>query len=155
MMKKQHMIDVLFVLALFAVFALSTLCVVYIGLHIYQNTTQEMERNFTSNTALNYVVEKIRQNNLHDQIQIGQVENQQALCLYQEYNDQTYVTYIYEYKDQLCELFMEASLTPSLEAGDPILEVTDFALNYEQDDLLKITLSFKEDKSQSAYLALH
>ena len=60
--ERRHMVDVLFVLTLFCVFALCSILLIAVGAKVYQNTINSMETHFTSTTSLSYITEKIRQN---------------------------------------------------------------------------------------------
>ena len=53
--EKKHIVDILFVLALFLVFTLSTLTLVLFGANIYQNTVNSMEDNYNARTVCSYI----------------------------------------------------------------------------------------------------
>ena len=59
---RRHVIDLLFTLALFCVFAASALLVVLIGADVYESSARGMDRNFGLQTSLHYVAAKVRQN---------------------------------------------------------------------------------------------
>ena len=69
--KRRHMIDFLFPVALFFVFALSALTVLLLAARIYQSTTENSSLNYTSRTGLSYISEKIHQNDLGGHVSIG------------------------------------------------------------------------------------
>lgn len=58
---RRHVIDLLFTLALFCVFAASALLVVLIGADVYESSARGMDRNFDLQTSLHYVAAKVRQ----------------------------------------------------------------------------------------------
>ena len=60
--EKHFIVDILFVLALFGVFAVSALALVTIGADVYQHTVEDMGVNYESRTAVSYIMEKVRQN---------------------------------------------------------------------------------------------
>ena len=60
--EKHFIVDILFVLALFGVFAVSALALVTIGADVYQHTVEDMGVNYESRTAVSYILEKVRQN---------------------------------------------------------------------------------------------
>ena len=62
--ENRYMVDILFVLTLFCVFAVCSILLIAVGARIYQNTIDSMEKHFTSTTSLSYISEKIRQNEL-------------------------------------------------------------------------------------------
>ena len=59
--EKHFIVDILFVLALFGVFAVSALSLVTIGADVYQHTVEDMSVNYDSRTAVSYIMEKVRQ----------------------------------------------------------------------------------------------
>ena len=56
-MKRNHMIDFLFPVALFFVFALSALTLILLAARIYQSTTENSSLNYSSRTCLSYISE--------------------------------------------------------------------------------------------------
>ena len=59
--EERHIIDILFVIGLFCIFALSTIFLISIGADIYGKTVSNTEINFNDRTSFAYVTEKIRQ----------------------------------------------------------------------------------------------
>lgn len=104
--EKNHIVDVLFVLALFVVFTLSALVLVILGASVYKQTVRYMDENYTARTAYSYLTEKVRQNDLYDSIYLGQLEDTDALVLTREINGTSYATYLYLHDGSLRELFM-------------------------------------------------
>ena len=72
--ERKHIVDVLFVLALFVVFTLSALVLVILGANVYRQTVRYMDENYNARTAYSYLTEKVRQNDLYDSISIGELE---------------------------------------------------------------------------------
>ena len=64
--QQRHIIDILFVLALFGIFALSAIFLITIGANIYGKTMNNMERNFDTRTALAYITEKVRRSSVQN-----------------------------------------------------------------------------------------
>ena len=60
--QKNHVIDLLFPIAVLFVFAISSFLVLVLSAHIYSSQTQKMNTGYTVHTSLAYVAEKIRQN---------------------------------------------------------------------------------------------
>ena len=84
--KTRHMVDILFVLALFAVFALSALLLVTFGSKIYQNTVTSMNDNYTLRNSYSYVTEKIRQSDTENALSIGSIKDESAIVITSEIN---------------------------------------------------------------------
>ena len=147
--ENRHMVDVLFVLTLFCVFAVCSILLIAVGARIYQNTIDSMETHFTSTTSLSYISEKIRQNDRADSILIEEFGGNDALVLLSEYNNEEYCTYIYSYGGHLKELFTKRSIELSPEAGQDILAISDFSITTLEDSLYEITLVDDKHKSQT------
>ena len=101
--KHKHMIDFLFPVALFFVFALSALTVILLAAKIYQSTTEHSSFNYTSRTCLSYIAEKIHQNDVGGTVSIGTFDGCDALVLEQAHGEDTYYTYIYVHENELKE----------------------------------------------------
>lgn len=147
--ERRHMVDVLFVLTLFCVFAVCSILLIAVGAKVYQNTLDNMETHFTSTTSLSYITEKIRQNDYAGQISIEEFGGNDALVLLNEYNDEEYCTYIYSYAGQLKELFTKKNITLNPEAGRNILEISEFTVTEVEDGLFEITLVDDEHRSET------
>lgn len=126
--KQRHMIDFLFPVALFFVFALSAVTVILLATRIYQSEAENSSLNYTSRTSLSYISEKIHQNDLEDGVSLGSFDGCDALILKQETSDTVYYTYIYSYQDELKEIFIKDGAKTNAAAGQTILKVQDFSM---------------------------
>lgn len=156
--EKRHIVDILFVLALFLVFTLSTLTLVLFGANIYQNTINSMEDNYNARTVCSYISGKFRSNDSAGDISIGSIDGQPSLILNQEINDASYSTYIYEYDGYLRELFVSDSVTLGAEvlnAGNKLCPIDKFEVSECAEGLnpVKITVSLPDGDIESIYLS--
>ena len=156
--EKKHIVDILFVLALFLVFTLSTLTLVLFGANIYQNTVNSMEDNYNARTVCSYISEKFRSNDSAGDISVGSIDGQPSLILNQEINDASYSTYIYEYDGYLRELFVSDSVTLGAEvlnAGNKLCPIDKFEVSECAEGLnpVKITVSLPDGDIESIYLS--
>lgn len=154
--ENRHIVDVLFVLALFCVFAVSALVLVIIGAGVYQKTVNDMNLNYSSRTAFSYVTEKIRQNDTASSISIGSILGEDAIILTQEIEGEEYSTYLYEYEGCLMELFLrKGSDTGSnaLKAGRKILELDAFELVHLEGPLYRFTIYTRNQQTLTVYIS--
>ncbi len=143
----------LFVLSLFAVFAVSALLLVFSGTRVYENITEGMESSFSSRTAISFIKKQVDQNNTLGAISIGNIENTSALMLTETIDDNEFVRYIYFYDGYLCELFTKSDIAPKVAAGQRLVELADMSM--EQDgNLLHFSVSDHNDSSLTMTLSL-
>lgn len=152
--KHKHMIDFLFPVALFFVFALSSLTVVLLAACIYQSTTEDSALNDTARTSLSYIAEKIHQNDTKGMVSLGTFDGCDALVLQQTYNDENYYTYIYAYENELKELFIKDGANATASDGKVILQVKDFSIEQVNDRLFKFQCVDKDDRTASVIVGL-
>lgn len=152
--KRKHMIDFLFPIALFFVFALSALTVILLAARIYQSTTENSSLNYTSRTCLSYISEKIHQNDLQGCVRVGTFDGCDALIMEQSREGETYYTYIYAYGNELKELFTKKGVDASAVSGRTILEVQSFSIERLSDDLLKFSCTDNKNQEASAVISI-
>lgn len=151
----KHMIDILFVLVLFGLFAISTIILIIFGANIYQTTVDRMHTNYDSRTTVSYLTEKIRQADQYDGISVGSIQGIPALTLSQTINDEIYVTYIYEYEGSLYELFARKKLEMYPDGGQPILNISAFSIEQIKPNLFYLSISTEDNEDYSFYLSSH
>ena len=155
---RRHIVDILFVLALFGVFAVSALVLVTIGANVYQNTVEDMECNFDSRTAMAYLTEKIRQNDGAGSVSIGELEGVEALLLKQEIEGENYITYLYFHEGSLRELFIKegADLVGSaLSAGQTIMSLDALKLEQISPSLYSFEMTTSGGEVKNLLLSTH
>lgn len=128
---KNSMMGTLFTMMLFLVFILCALFTVLTGGKVYENMAGRMEQSFTGSVALQYLANKVRQSDAEGQICVRDVEGTSVLELAQEVNGWTYITWIYQKDDQLCELFAGEDSGLGLADGIPVMECEGLLLSQE------------------------
>lgn len=136
----KHIIDILFVLALFCLFVLSAIFLISIGANIYSKTMSHMDKNFSSRTAVAYVIEKVHQSDSDGNISLGKLDECDAIIISSYIASKEYKTYIYEYNNELKELTVRADIFLSPEAGNTILPIKSFNINQLNDSLVKCSV---------------
>lgn len=156
--EKPHIVDVLFVLALFGVFTLSALVLVILGANIYKQTVSHMTENYDSRMACSYFAEKIRQNDLASSVELGELYDTEALVFSQEIQGETYATYLYYHDGYLKELFMKKGSNIGdnpLTAGSSIMKLDSLDMELISDNLLKIYFTLAPGQEQHVYISTH
>ena len=133
--RSRHVIDFIFPIALFFVFAASSLVVLILASDIYGSNTNQLQANDENRTALSYISEKIRQNDTGGALEIVSIEGTECLALSADYNDVLHTTYIYEYDGMLKELFVRDDVSVSLEDGKDIMAISSLSISRIDDHL--------------------
>ncbi len=153
--QQRHIIDILFVLALLGIFALSAIFLISIGADIYGKTMNNMESNFDTRTALAYLTEKVRQSDLENQISIGELDGHQAVIITSGEGDTGYRTYLYEYEGYLKELMARQDVTLGPSAGQNILAISDFELTPVGNNLINCQITIADQQTYDLYIYVH
>ena len=152
---KRHLIDILFVLSLFCIFAFSSVALIMFGSQIYKNTLKNMDYNFNTRTCASYLTEKIRQADSNNAIEILQTEHQTILMLHTEIDNLKYATALYEYDQHLYELFARADIPLPLDAGQEIMEINDLHFSFITSSILEISYTDAAGVSNTLYISTH
>lgn len=165
--ERHFIVDILFVLALFGLFTVSALMLVMVGSEVYRYTVEDMGSNYETRTSVAYITEKVRQNDniiadgaasAEQNISISELAGEPALMLSQNYNGETYSTYLYLHDGNLKELFMKSGSylgEDTLAAGQDIMELSDFSMEQAADNLLSIQLTTTEGETHKIYVSTH
>ncbi len=138
--QNRHVIDFLFPVALFFVFASSSLVVLILAADIYASTTNQFQVNDKSRTALSYISEKIRQNDTDGALSVETIEGTDCLALSMDYSGTLCTTYIYVYEGMLKELFIQDGVSFSLQSGKDIMEITSLTIEPLDAQLYQFTM---------------
>lgn len=138
-LNKKHVIDLIFPVALFFVFAASSLLVILLAANIYQQTTAMAEANYQSRTALSYVTGKIHQGDENGGVSLGSFEGHDSVIIQQTYGTQRFITYIYEEDGVLRELFLPEGTTVSGAEGREIMEIHELQMEQIEPGLFSLS----------------
>lgn len=138
-----HVIDILFVLALFCIFTSASLIVVFIGADVYRSTITRMDTSFEINTSLMFLATNVRK---HDATFIDSIQGQPALVLQQDINGQIFETWLYHHNGFINEFFIHSENRDALNLyfGQPIIEVYSFNMEMVTNELLALYASTQE-----------
>lgn len=154
------MIDILFILSLFCVFAVSSVVLILFGANIYQKLVLQMDSNYSTRTSISYITEKIRQSDYSDSINIYEKEDKKILMMTQTIDNIEYAISLYEYNGYLYELFARTDIELPIDAGQPVFKLTNLDFEKISDNLLKISFidtSVTENNldKTTLYVSLH
>ncbi len=136
---KGHSVDIIFMLLLFSVFAISSLMVILIGANVYQNIVGDMDDNNEVRASLAYISNKVKLNNAEDAIAIEIVDDTAVLTIDGEFEDKTC---IYFYEGSLREaLIPEQDTVVVGESGFEIISLKDFKMSYISDSLIEFSVT--------------
>lgn len=152
--QEHHIIDILFVIALFCIFALAAIFLISIGANIYGKTVSHMESNFNGRTSFAYVTEKIRQSDNDGAVSIGDFNGCPALLITKKAGDTNYITYLYEHEGYLKELMVRQDTPLAPSAGQNILAVSEFTLTQINDRLLSFNITTEDGVENSLYVSI-
>ena len=152
--KRKHMIDLLFPIALFLVLAASSLFLVILAANVYRKSVAWEESNYGSRTCLSYVTEKIRQSDTDGGVETGTFDGIPCLILRQNFGDQAYATYLYSYEGQLCELFVQEGADVHAPDGQRILEVNNFNITEQEKGIFTMACADENGKESVTYAAV-
>lgn len=129
--KKGNAVSMLFTMLLFLVFVLCALFTVLIGSRVYENINVRSDANYTGNTALSYIANKVRQGDRADMVDVVDIDGTQVLEMRQEIGGSEYVTWIYWSEGSIRELFTDTSSGLGLGDGLEILDCGGLKLSRE------------------------
>lgn len=151
---RRHMIDFIFPVSLFFIFALCALAVLLFAARIYQSITEHSSRNYTAGTALSYISEKIHQNDTDGNIQITELDGETALRMEHIYDNATYFTYIYSDDQELKELFIKEGVVADPSAGTKILDIQDFSMKKINSKLFRFDCTDRNNQKDTVLVSV-
>ncbi len=144
-----HVIDVIFPIAVFFVFAASSLAVLMLSAKIYDSESSSAAGNYSSRTAFAYVQEKIRQHDSNGGISVRTIDGTDYLLL----KEDDYTTYIYAYDGMLKELRLRDGVEASPESGLDITPVESFSIKQTQRQLYHFDIALRNGDNFSIAVA--
>ena len=148
-------IDMVFILALLAVFGITSFFVIMIGAKQYQSIADEMSDNYENRTISSYLEEKINQSDHKGSCSIITLDSVDVLSLTQMINEKSYTTYIYSYDGYLWEITVTSDTAISLGSGQKIIETGPIAMTSLATNLYQFTITSTTGESYSQYVSFN
>lgn len=155
MKRQSHSIETVFVFLLFAVFAVLSMLLIFIGSDNYNSIIHAQELNAEARTAISYISNKVHANDRKSAIEVTQMENIDVLVLKYEKNGEHFENLIYCYEDAVREALTCDGLDFKLEYGEKLLEAQAMDISYEPEQrLLSFTVTDREGNKRSMSITL-
>lgn len=151
--EKRHTVDVLFVITLFCVFAISVIMATSLGANVYKNIVDDMEGNYNTRTSYTYIINKVHQSDREGLVSVGSYEGVDALIISEEIDNIIYNTYLYYYDGHLRELFTRSDQTFDPAFGTELFKLESFKVENVTDSLIRF--SFTPYDSEENVLFVH
>jgi len=136
-------------LVLLLAFALCALLTAAFGVRMYRSVSGAADANYALRASISYVFGKIRALDAAGFLSAERHGGLDVLVLSETIEGELYKTYIYVYNGQLCELFTDEYFAFDPEAGTPLVELSRFSFELEENALL-MTATAKSGETRSA-----
>lgn len=143
--RQKHMVDKMFLILLFATFAVCAFTLIMVGANVYSNTASAMNENYEKRIDISYITEKIKQWDEQNSISIGTFHNRTALIHEEMVEGRKYYTYIYQENGALRELMVRDGLDTEKMQGEEIVSAKGFAIK-EKDQMYDIRIIGEDGK---------
>lgn len=154
MQKKKHFIDILFIILLIGIFALSSVMLTILGVKAYRSSATDNSAQ-SANTAALFFAQKIRQCEDKSTIKIQKLQNTYALTMKADSEKGAVITWLFVYDGYLRELTSIDSMSASAEFGQQILPMKAADFRIKNDNLLQVTLTEKNNNTSDIKLYLY
>ncbi len=144
-------IDTLFVLMLFCVFAVSVLFVLLSGAGVYRDTAEVIDDRYEKRVCVSYLSSKMRHYDTEGGLSIGKLGDTQALILTENYMDEIYITYIYYYDGYICELYTGVKSSLRESAGERIIPARGLEFDVNESDMAILKILYNDDTFDTIY----
>lgn len=152
--RREHSIQNVFVLALFAVFAVATLFALMFGAQVYKSMEEKDTAAYNNSMTCAYVAERLRHSADTSDVAVGTFGGGDALFIYEDVGGVRYQTAIYVCGGWLCELYTESGLDLAPDAGTQLLECAEISFCERQPGLIDIAAVGVDGTKSSLTVAL-
>lgn len=157
MFKKEqhHTVDVLFVITLFLVFAVSVVMLTGTGANVYRNIVNSMSENYDSRTSFTYVINKIHTSDTDGAVTLGTYDGLDAVLISEEVSNVNYCTYLYYYDGYMREVFTRYGSEYDPGLGTPLFELKSFKATPVTSTLYRFDIETPSGEQESLFVHLN
>ncbi len=149
---KRFVVDILFVLTLFSVFAISMVFLLATGSNVYKNIVNNIGVNYDERTSEAYIINKLRQGDVGGNIKIGKFHDLNAVIIEEEVDNIIFSTYLYYDDGFIKELYTRQSLDFDPDLGDNIIPAKGFSMEQISDTLYSFTILTENGKEEKLFV---
>lgn len=150
---EQHGMQGVFVFVLLGLFALMSTLMVLLGAQMYRSAVSNASENNARRVLSAYLRSMVRAEDAFESVKIEDHDGVTAVALYEDIDDDSYVTWIYQYDGRVMEQFTSAGYDFDPEDGTPIVAAK--AMQPEiKDGLLTVRLMNDMDELSVVQVAL-
>ena len=149
----QHSMQGVFVFVLLGLFAVMSTLMVLLGAQMYRGTVDHTAENNAARVLSAYVRSMVRSGDEAGKVSVENYDGIQAVALRQDYYGVEYVTWLYLYEGNVCELFGREEYGFDPMVGDPITPVTSFEPTLA-DGLLTVAIVDETGEARTVQVAL-
>ncbi len=150
-----RMMNTVFMLLLFCVFATTVLMTLLSGAGAYQTVTDNMNQQYTERTCLSYLEAKVHHYDKMGMVKLEPFGDVVALALYEQIDDVQYKTLIYHHDGAVKELFFETGLKLQPQDGQTVLATKDLQFCWKQSNLLQLVCTAENNERIEVLVYLH
>lgn len=149
--KTRHSVDFLFIMFIFLIFVFSVISSLFLGINFYKSTVDMSDKNSDSRVAVAYIRELVRQNDKENAISIGTFDGRECLMIEPQEN---YVIYVYQYNDELKELYARKDANLKAADGKTITQIESLKFDLLGDNMLSVVLKDKNGEFRTLLIGL-
>ena len=150
MKRNKSIADVLVILSVFCVFALTAVFVIVFGARIYRNCVANNNDNYIERTIPLYLTTKIRSFD-EGNVFVSNYNGTDILTMQSERNGFSYNTYVYAFDNSICEYTGSADVFDP-EFGTEILPVDNLLIEETDNNLYHFTVLKSNKTSEEFYV---
>ncbi|MBR4442983.1 MAG: DUF4860 domain-containing protein [Clostridia bacterium] len=151
--KISHSMQGVFVFVLLGLFAVMSTLMVLLGAQMYRGTVDKAAENSEKRMLSAYVRSMVRAEDGARSVKVEEYGDIQALALYEDIDDEMYVTWIYLYEGPVYEQFTSADNEFEPDSGTEIAPATEFIPTLNE-GLLSVFITDNEYEDCSVQIAL-
>ena len=154
MKTRKHYVDIIFIVVLIAMFALSSVTLALLGVKVYKTASTDTSSQ-TLSTASLYFAQKIRQCDNGDSVRTATLNGQvPALVISSTTGGKDLETWVYAYDGKLKEVTVTKGNKVDPSYGQDVMSLKSVDYEIVDDNLLQITMTVKDGKSSTMNLKL-